>query len=56
MKNIKKRKVTLEDLRKEIEKNFTKRIKRYETKNCICDICKPKNTHDSEEEDDNYIE
>jgi hypothetical protein len=56
MKKIKKRKITLDDLRKEIEKSFMKKTKKYEPKNCTCDICKPKNTCDSEEEDYDYIE
>jgi len=56
MKKIKKRKVTLGDLKKEIEKNFMKRINRYESKECTCDICKSEDTHDSGEEDDDYIE
>jgi dGTP triphosphohydrolase len=53
-KKIKKRKVTLGDLKKEIEKNFMKRINRYESKKCNCDICKVES--DSEENDDDYIE
>ena len=60
MKKIKKRKVTLGDLKNEIEKNFTKRINRYnryKSKKCNCDICNPKNIHDSkEEEEGEYIE
>jgi DNA-directed RNA polymerase subunit F len=53
---MKKRKVTLEDLRKEIEKSFMKKTKKYKPKDCNCDICRPKNTYDSEEEDYDYIE